>query len=134
MEHDIIGRLSCGVMAGEGDLEAMGECLNLLDALEARDGAEGPKGRALREVRGALSRLILESSGEREEDWALVRRGIDALTGEGPALPSEAAPASECPPPPPPPPPRAATGSRTPSSYGTSSRRPGRTSRPSSSA
>lgn len=71
--EEIHDRLAHGVIADKDDLMGMGECLNLLEALEACKVEEAQTCRRISQSKQLLNALILGESLDPEADWAHLR-------------------------------------------------------------
>ncbi len=75
----ILARLGSGVIEGPDDLMGIGDCLNLLDDLEKKDGFSQKMARRVNELRLIFKRLILEESPDPAGDWDRSRNLISGL-------------------------------------------------------
>ncbi len=75
----ILNRLASGVIDGPDDLMGIGECLNLLDDLEGRNGRSGPLAKTIERARLVFKRLILEESTDRKADWGEIQMLLGSL-------------------------------------------------------
>lgn len=89
--EDLLEDLSLGVIAGPDDLMGMGECLNLLDAMEKSAGAPEHFKEGLDRLKLLFNRLILEDSKDPQSDWVTIQKLVSAL-GSGDAVEEAAAP------------------------------------------
>ncbi len=80
---NILQQLSNGVIDGPDDLMGIGECLNLLDDLEGRLDAGGPRPKMIGKVRLLFKRLILEESPDLDADWHEIQRVLGLLSTGG---------------------------------------------------
>jgi len=83
--QDVVEKLTNGVIDGPEDLMGMGECLNLLEQLEAASYFSGEAADLLPRIRQLLNRMILEESPDLQKDWQTVQGLIRELcpTGNG---------------------------------------------------
>jgi two-component system, chemotaxis family, sensor kinase CheA len=77
--QEILDTLTNGVIAGPDDLMGIGECLNLLDALENSGSLQARCTQDLGELRRIFNRIILEESKDPDDDWLRVRTLIGGL-------------------------------------------------------
>lgn len=89
--EDLLEDLSLGVIAGPDDLMGMGECLNLLDAMEKSTGAPEHFKEGLDRLKLLFNRLILEDSKDPQSDWVTIQKLVSAL-GSGDAVEEAGAP------------------------------------------
>ncbi len=78
---EIHDRLSHGVIADHDDLMGMGECLNLLERLEAAEDQEGPSRERISRIKEILNGLILEEHENPAREWEELRAQLSALVG-----------------------------------------------------
>ncbi len=76
---DILDQLAMGVIAGPDDLMGMGECLNLLEALENLDDISSGRKQNINRLKLYFNRLILEDSKDPEADWKTIQNLLTDL-------------------------------------------------------
>jgi two-component system, chemotaxis family, sensor kinase CheA len=98
MAREIVEQLTHGIIAGPDDLAGIGECLNLIEKLEA-DAVPLPQAsvHAINRLKELFRLVILEHCSDLERDWGEIQRLIGSLGGQpveepftsdfGPALP-----------------------------------------------
>ena len=81
--ENIVNRLANGVIDGPDDLMGIGECLNLLDDLDAQIGQAGPLAGTIERARLIFKRLILEESSDPNADWLQIQKLLGSLVHAG---------------------------------------------------
>ncbi len=80
---EIHDRLSHGVIADHDDLMGMGECLNLMEQLEAAQDHGESQGQRISRIKQILNGLILEECESPATEWGELRSQLSALLGNG---------------------------------------------------
>ncbi len=75
-----LAQLGNQVIEGPDDLMGIGDCLNLLDDLEKKDGFSQPMAKRVQELRLIFKRLILEESPDRAWDWDRAQKLLSGLS------------------------------------------------------
>ncbi len=78
MVKEIVEQLRNGIIAGPDDLAGIGECINLIEALE-NEGIDPAAAEITKRVKELFRRIILEDSSDPDQDWAAVQRLIEGL-------------------------------------------------------
>jgi len=80
--QEILDKLSNGVIGGPDDLMGIGECLNLLEELEASSELTPQHLENLNQLKKLFNRIVLEESKDVENDWRTVRYLMSEICGE----------------------------------------------------
>jgi two-component system, chemotaxis family, sensor kinase CheA len=79
----IIEQLTNGIIAGPDDLMGLGECINLIDELEASPEPLPPHGNEiLNQLKALFGAIILDNSTDVERDWQSIQQLISQLSAD----------------------------------------------------
>ncbi|MCK8602402.1 chemotaxis protein CheA [Desulfoferrobacter suflitae] len=81
--QQLLNKLANSVIGGPDDLAGIGEILNLLDLLEAKDPSFAGNGAHLEALRKMFNHIILDESQDRQSDWLAIQRKVAELCDNG---------------------------------------------------
>ncbi len=79
----LLCRLAAGVVAGPDDLMGIGECLNIIEHIEAHKSTPDSWKKDLEAVKGLFRGIILEESADPLADWEEIRNALKKFSGNG---------------------------------------------------
>lgn len=91
----LVRRLSDGVVAGPDDLMGIGECLNVIEAIEDHEDTPKVWKQDLEVVKRLFRGIILEESANPEADWKKIQATLRHFAGNGQGVSAESEEARE---------------------------------------
>ena len=79
----LLSRLADGVVAGPDDLMGIGECLNVIESIEAHENTPEAWKEDLEAVKRLFRAIILEESSDPSADWEKIRDVLKNFSGNG---------------------------------------------------
>lgn len=81
--ESLVRRLEDGVVAGPDDLMGIGECLNVIESIEAYEGTPPSWKKNLERLKGLFRGIILEESADPRGDWQKIRDVLKDISHNG---------------------------------------------------